>query len=727
MFDDWKPEDAEGAPFSDRSSPNPFQPVSYADRLRSQPVHAGRSRAPLPPLRPGQPYGYEDSTEESWLSPPSSLPPFNVPRAAPFPEALPPYSPYPPPIGEPFSASVTEEASFAPPVDSPVALPPYLQKRPALRANGSPLSSQAYPPPPADRGNAAPSPFSPAAVSEPQPAPRAEETAASGEDGASVPPSSAAPRRRRRALRHAQESDASPDDSLDGAASRPAESAFPSPPPVNGETAASEPAGGDAVSSEVFPSETAGRSEPFPGFAGGNSFPAPRPSPPFAVDSPNFSWPGPSREDDEPFQETALDSGRFQSESGEACPYRGEPFVTDEIAAFFGSVPDGDAPPRQADAFYADESRPYSPPPAGVYRQRSPFEEAPARTVPAGTPPPSPSAARQTAHGRPPVRPWRVASLAAAAAMLLFCAIVGGRIVVKLAQNECEMKEVRSAYLEREGVGLQSGASRVDLPPPGETFTPTATPAVAITPTPTPVIPINENAIQSLNQRDNSAVEEAVPVTPTPPARTKAASYADNPLRNVVESMRALHGEYPDVVARLEISGVLDEVVAQRNNTYYLTHNYRGGASEAGAVFVDESCSIQKPPENLLLRGQSSVEGKVFAPLWQYQTGGQSFASSAATLSLTTLYEEQRYVLFAVIVADSDPKKSGYFNYASHPTFATDEAMLSYVQSAQEHSLYRFNVDVAASDRLLTLATLGSADGRCLVLLYRMIRPGEAL
>lgn len=727
MFDDWKPEDAEGAPFSDRSSPNPFQPVSYADRLRSQPVHAGRSRAPLPPLRPGQPYGYGASAEESWLSPPSSLPPFNVPEAAPFPEALPPYSPYPPPMGEAFPAPATEEASFAPPVDPPVALPPYLQKRPALRASGSPRSSQACSPPPADRGSAAPSPFSPPAVSEPQPAPQAEGTAASGEGGASGPPSSGAPRRRRRALRHAQELAAPPDASLDDAASRPAESAFPSPPLGIGEAAASEPAGGDAVSSNAFPSEAAGRSEPFPGFAGGSSFPAPRPSPPFAAGSRDFSWPAPPREDDEPFQETTLDSGRFQSESGEARPYRGEPFVTDEIAAFFGSVPDGDAPPRQADAFYADGSQPYSLPQPSVCRQRSPFDGSSDRPAPAGAPPPSSSAARQTAQGRPPVRPWRVASLAAAAAMLLFCAIVGGRIVVNLAQNEREMKEVRSAYLEREGVGLQSGASRVDLPPPGETFTPTATPAMAVTSTPTPVIPINENAIQSLNQRDTSAIEEAAPVTPTPPARTRAASYADNPLRNVVESMRALHEEYPDVVARLEISGVLDEVVAQRNNTYYLTHNYRGGASEAGAVFVDESCSIQKPPENLLLRGQSAVEGKVFAPLWQYQTGGQSFASSAATLSLTTLYEERRYVLFAVIVADSDPKKSGYFNYASHPTFDTDEAMLSYVQSAQEHSLYRFNVDVAASDRLLTLATLGSADGRCLVLLFRMIRPGEAL
>ena len=114
------------------------------------------------------------------------------------------------------------------------------------------------------------------------------------------------------------------------------------------------------------------------------------------------------------------------------------------------------------------------------------------------------------------------------------------------------------------------------------------------------------------------------------------------------------------------------------------------------------------------------MKGKTFAPLWQYATAGGNFAASAATATLTTLYEEAQYTLFAVIVADSDPASGSYFNYASHPTFATDEAMLAYVESARAHSLYQFNVDVQASDRLLTLATIGGDS--CLVLLWRMNR-----
>ena len=78
-------------------------------------------------------------------------------------------------------------------------------------------------------------------------------------------------------------------------------------------------------------------------------------------------------------------------------------------------------------------------------------------------------------------------------------------------------------------------------------------------------------------------------------------------------------------------------------------------------------------------------------------------------------------VLFAVLVADGSPSSARYFNYASHPTFLTDEEMLRYVESAKQSSLYQFNVDVVPSDRLLTLATLGSGENS-LVLMYRTER-----
>jgi len=418
---------------------------------------------------------------------------------------------------------------------------------------------------------------------------------------------------------------------------------------------------------------------------------------------------------------------------------QGQPSAYPEEAPWSGGEPQwgdvpffDDAPAYPPETPYPNEAYPSEPAcqqPEPEWKDpftpvRAHSEETPQTAQPARRPAaPRPEAPVRT---RGKVRPARVAALCAAALMLLFCLLVGGRTLWDIAANEREMTQLREDYRERTGQELHLGAARVDLLPAGQTYVPASTPTptmYAATPVPSPIIPINEAAIASLNGRETS--DPAVQPQPSAAAgaRVRLSTYPKNPLRNMQESLAALVAQNSDVVGRLVIPDVLDEVVFQRNNTYYLTHTLLGSTSEAGSVFADESCSLRVPPENLLLRGQSSVPGKVFSPLWQFISGGASFAAGHTTAQLTTLYEDERYFLIAVLVAGSDPRAENYFNYASQPTFTTDEAMLAYVDSLRQHSLYDFAVDVQASDRLLTLATLGNDNS--LVLVYRMAREGE--
>lgn len=365
--------------------------------------------------------------------------------------------------------------------------------------------------------------------------------------------------------------------------------------------------------------------------------------------------------------------------------------------------------PVENNGFYAgvESKKPESSRPA----PHRPFAQKPA----AAEKPKKSSKPPKEKPPKPPILWGRVAAIAAVAVMLLFCLIAGGKILMSLSANEREMAQVRQAYQEQQGQALEQAGVKVDLLPAGETFTPTSTPQVFAAP--------KAEAVQSGNGGETSAdtVEEET-------TRTRLRRYPDNPLCNVLDSMKEISTEYPDVLARLYIPGVLDEYVVQRNNTYYLTHNYRGSLSDGGAVFLDKDCFISTPPENLLLRGEGNVAGVSFAPLWQYESGGIGFAAGACFAQLTTLYEDARYVLFSVIVADSDPAKPGYFDYASHDTFDTDAQMMEYVQSAADRSLYGFSVSVEPSDRLMTLATVSSrGNGKCLVLLFRMMREGEAV
>lgn len=352
---------------------------------------------------------------------------------------------------------------------------------------------------------------------------------------------------------------------------------------------------------------------------------------------------------------------------------------------------------------------------------RDPF--APAQPGPREAEPARPSEAPKR-DKRPAPRPGRLLALGAALSMLVFCLVTGGRIVLDLAANEKEISRVRDEYRQRTGVELRNAGVAVNLLPEGQTYAPTFTPQPtysAPTAAPTPIIPINDAAAVSLNRRETAAGQPEE--TPTASPRTRLTDYPKNPLLNVEESLRELVAANGDVVGRLVIDGLVDEIVMQRNNTYYLTHTSTGRSSASGAVFADESCTLRVPPENLLLRGQSSEPGKVFTPLWQFVSGGAEFAASHTTARLTTLYEDERYTLIAVLVAGSATNSASYFNYASQPTFTTDEVMLSYVRDLRERSLYAFSADVQASDRLLTLATVGGDN--TLVLVYRMLREGE--
>ncbi|NLV58546.1 MAG: hypothetical protein GXY67_07220 [Clostridiales bacterium] len=338
-----------------------------------------------------------------------------------------------------------------------------------------------------------------------------------------------------------------------------------------------------------------------------------------------------------------------------------------------------------------------SPPPRLSDRLRKAF---------ALSPNPEPSKARL----------FRTAAVGLMFLLLVFCLLQVGRMVLSMLQNDREMKAVRENYYAQAGVELARDAARVELLPYGVTFAPTATPQPMDT----------ALAVFQGNPEGLSAVENA-PEHPalTPSRRTKATEYPDNPLRNIREAFLGLRAENPDIVGRLTIDGLVDETVVMRNNTYYLTHNANGSFSETGAVFVDEACSLKNPPENLLLRGQGTVTGKLLEPLWNYRSQNVDFVRQHAFLRMETLYEAGEYVLFAVIVTDSGAGSSGSFNYAGYPSFPSDEEMDSYVSAAKALSLYEIPVEVQSTDRLLTLSTVGDPRGETLVLMARKLRQGE--
>lgn len=403
---------------------------------------------------------------------------------------------------------------------------------------------------------------------------------------------------------------------------------------------------------------------------------------------------------------------------GLADAYPDAPLIGQEPyqGGYFAPVPGEGYPMTDAPAYRAAEPYPYPDGAAG--------DQAAARTQ--GKPPlgRAPKPKRGAGMTLKTMGPWRMALVTGVSIGLLFCAIEGYKMVRSLVASERENTDYLAEYYALSGANATQGANSVELLPPGVTYTPTATPVPVHTATPKPLIDQNDPLIGVVDSGGNATFQAALP-TNTPITRTRQTAYPGNPLLSVSEAFRELRTENPDVVGRITIDGLLDEVIVQRNNTFYLNHNARGLLSDVGAVFVDESCVLSAPPENLLLRAQATVDGKLFAPLRQYASGA-SFLTSHGIVTLETIYETAQYVVFAVIRADGVANSSKYFNYAGYPSFPSDAQMEAYVQGAKAASIYNISVGVRASDRLLTLATVPEGgDTVSLVLLCRMLREGE--
>ena len=227
-----------------------------------------------------------------------------------------------------------------------------------------------------------------------------------------------------------------------------------------------------------------------------------------------------------------------------------------------------------------------------------------------------------------------------------------------------------------------------------------------------------------------SSAPSTAPTGPVPAGNALAGlwpnQYEGNPHLVVSEQFLNLRDECPDIVGWLKIDGLLDEPVVQRDNEYYLTHDYLGKKNVTGALFLDENCNLKNVPVQMVVHGHNMKEGAMFGSLKKYKVKDAAFYKQNAFIEFNTIYENGTYVIFAVLEADIRSGEPRYFPFWQYASFAGQEDFDRYITQAKAYSHYRCGVDVRAGDRLLTLATcLGSDDNKRLVVMARRVREDE--
>ena len=176
-----------------------------------------------------------------------------------------------------------------------------------------------------------------------------------------------------------------------------------------------------------------------------------------------------------------------------------------------------------------------------------------------------------------------------------------------------------------------------------------------------------------------------------------------------------------DIAGWLTIDDFLDLPVVQRDNTYYLTHDYYGNASPSGTLFLDENYSFTPPSENLLIHGHNMRDGSMFGRLYKY--ADRAFYTNHWIIRFESLYEESDYAVFAALSVSGNSSDPSYFRYAySH--FDTDAQFTDFIAAVRRRSVIRSGLDVLPTDRLLMLSTcINESD--YFVVIARQIRDNE--
>lgn len=221
-----------------------------------------------------------------------------------------------------------------------------------------------------------------------------------------------------------------------------------------------------------------------------------------------------------------------------------------------------------------------------------------------------------------------------------------------------------------------------------------------------------------ITQLPSSAEKEASPLWPQ--------TYANNLSLRISATFYQLQQKNPDIVAWLEIPGLVQEAVVLKNNQYYLTHNLLKEKSVTGALFLDESTDLSKPPIQYIVHGHNMKEGSMFGSLKKYKVKDSKFYHSNALVTFNTQYENGEYVIFAVCETSINPSSSRYLPFWVHTNFQSAVEFDNYVKKIRDLSHFHSPIDVEAGDRLLLLSTcLGSDEEARLVVVARRIRSNE--
>lgn len=140
-----------------------------------------------------------------------------------------------------------------------------------------------------------------------------------------------------------------------------------------------------------------------------------------------------------------------------------------------------------------------------------------------------------------------------------------------------------------------------------------------------------------------------------------------------VERIRRLQESYHDLVGWITIpgTGIDFPLMYNKNNYFYLDHNYKGEYHPFGTPYIDAGNRTDFTDQNTVIYGHNVRSGKVFHDLTLYMDRG--FIDKAPKICIGTSRGVLRYEIFAAYVAEPyDNFRSPIYKKEEEATFLAE-------------------------------------------------------
>jgi len=222
------------------------------------------------------------------------------------------------------------------------------------------------------------------------------------------------------------------------------------------------------------------------------------------------------------------------------------------------------------------------------------------------------------------------------------------------------------------------------------------------------------------------------------PDNTAVVSDTDQYPEGMLASFKKLYRTNNDVKGFLSFHATGEDdfldmdypVVQTDDNTTYKTADFHKRFNRNGTLFFDAKCRISNGDTNrsLILYGNALGNGQMLSGL-NHLVSNEAYARQAYQLTLSTLYEQSDYYVFAVLLLDKD-ETLAQRTIPLQNRFITTDTFFDYVQQLRDRSLFDYPTDIVDTDSILLLVTdLGKMNGALsngqVVVAARRVRPGE--